>query len=89
MTRAAVLGSGSWGTAFAKVLADAGADVTLWGRRAEVAEQVNQSHENPQYLPDIVLPQSIRATTDGATALASAEVVVLALPSQRDRKSVV
>src|SRR5664279_1684200 len=82
MTSVAVLGSGSWGTAFAKVLADAGAEVTLWGRRAEVADEVNESHSNVQYLPDIVLPQSIRATTDGEKALADAEVVVLALPSQ-------
>ena len=44
MTAVAVLGSGSWGTAFAKVLADAGADVTLWGRRAEVADEVNDAH---------------------------------------------
>ncbi|HET9517535.1 MAG TPA: 2-dehydropantoate 2-reductase N-terminal domain-containing protein, partial [Actinoplanes sp.] len=37
MTRAAVLGAGSWGTAFAKVLAEAGADVTIWARREQVA----------------------------------------------------
>jgi glycerol-3-phosphate dehydrogenase (NAD(P)+) len=82
MTPVAVMGSGSWGTAFAKVLADAGADVTLWGRRAEVADEVNEAHTNTQYLPDIQLPQSIRATTDGEKALSDAEVVVLALPSQ-------
>jgi glycerol-3-phosphate dehydrogenase (NAD(P)+) len=82
MTPVAVMGSGSWGTAFAKVLADAGADVTLWGRRAQIADEVNEAHTNTQYLPDIELPQSIRATTDGEKALADAEVVVLALPSQ-------
>ena len=62
------------------MLADAGADVTLWGRRSEVADEINESHSNSQYLPDIVLPQSIRATIDGEKALADAEVVVLALP---------
>ena len=86
MTRVAVMGSGSWGTAFAKVLADAGAEVALWGRRAEVVDEVNQSHANSQYLPDIVLPPSIWATTDGAKALADAEVIVLALPSQSLRR---
>ncbi len=82
MTRVAVLGNGSWGTAFSMVLADAGADVVLWGRRAEVAETVNDAHENPDYLPGIALPESIVATADPGAALAGADVVVLAVPSQ-------
>jgi glycerol-3-phosphate dehydrogenase (NAD(P)+) len=82
MTRVAVLGSGSWGTAFAQVMADAGSDVTIWGRRAEVSAAINDRHENPDYLPGIVLPESIRATHDPAAALDAAEVVVLAMPSQ-------
>lgn len=82
MTRAAVLGSGSWGTAFAMVLADAGTEVTMWGRRPELATQITREHVNGDYLPGIPLPQSIRATTDPATALDSADVVVLAVPSQ-------
>jgi glycerol-3-phosphate dehydrogenase (NAD(P)+) len=82
MTRVAVLGSGSWGTAFSQVLADAGSEVTVWGRRAEVCEQINTRHENPDYLPGVVLPESIRATDDPRAALDGAEVVVLAVPSQ-------
>jgi glycerol-3-phosphate dehydrogenase (NAD(P)+) len=82
MTRVAVLGSGSWGTAFAQVVADAGSEVTIWGRRAEVSAAINDRHENPDYLPGISLPQSIRATHDPAAALDGAEVVVLAMPSQ-------
>jgi glycerol-3-phosphate dehydrogenase (NAD(P)+) len=82
MTRVAVLGSGSWGTAFAQVLADAGSDVTIWGRRPEVCQAINDRHENPDYLPDVALPESIRATDDPAAALDTAEVVVLAVPSQ-------
>jgi glycerol-3-phosphate dehydrogenase (NAD(P)+) len=82
MTRVAVLGSGSWGTAFAQVLADAGSEVTIWGRRAEVCAAINDFHENPDYLPGISLPESIRATDDTASALDAAEVVVLALPAQ-------
>jgi glycerol-3-phosphate dehydrogenase (NAD(P)+) len=85
MTRVAVMGAGSWGTAFAKVLADAGADVVLWGRRAEVVDEIQTDHVNRQYLPDIVLPQAVQATTDGEKALTDAEVVVLALPSQNLR----
>jgi glycerol-3-phosphate dehydrogenase (NAD(P)+) len=82
MTRVAVLGSGSWGTAFAQVLADAGSDVTIWGRRAEVCASINDRHENPDYLPGISLPESIRATDDAASAFEAAEVVVLAVPAQ-------
>ncbi len=82
MTRAAVLGNGSWGTAFAMVLADAGTDVVMWGRRAELCEAITVKHENPDYLPGVALPESIRATGDAAEALDGADVVVLAIPSQ-------
>ena len=82
MTRAAVLGSGSWGTAFGKVLADAGTDVVLWARRADLAEAVRDRHENPDYLPGIVLPHNLTATADPAEAVTGADFVVLAVPSQ-------
>ncbi|MFD4366496.1 NAD(P)H-dependent glycerol-3-phosphate dehydrogenase [Rhodococcus sp. NPDC058521] len=82
MTKAAVLGAGSWGTAFAKVLADAGSDVTVWSRRPEVAESIVTRHENPGYLPGVVLPPGLHATADHTQALAGADLVVLAVPSQ-------
>ena len=82
MTRAAVLGCGAWGTAYAKVLADAGTDVVVWARRLELAGAVNERHENPDYLPGIDLPARIRATSDAREALDGAELVVLAVPSQ-------
>lgn len=87
MTRVAVLGTGSWGTAFSLVLADAGGEVVLWSRRAELAAVVSDSHENPEYLPGIRLPESVRATSDPAEALHRAEVVVLAVPSQTLRSN--
>src|SRR5690625_3574446 len=80
--RAAVLGTGSWGTTFAAVLADAGTQVTMWGRRAEVCEQITTSHRNEDYLPGTELPDTITATTDIAAALEGANLVVLALPAQ-------
>lgn len=80
--RLAVLGAGSWGTTFAKVLADAGRDVVLWARRPEVAEVINHRHRNLDYLPDVPLPDKISATSDPAHALAGADAVVLAVPSQ-------
>jgi len=87
--RAAVLGTGSWGTTFAKVLADAGTSTVLWARRAEVATAVNEAHENPAYLPGVPLPQGLSATVDAAEALAGADVVVLAVPSQTLRDNLV
>jgi glycerol-3-phosphate dehydrogenase (NAD(P)+) len=89
MTRAAVLGAGNWGTAFAKVLVDAGNDVTLWARREELAEQINHEHTNRDYLPGIVLPTGLVATHDAAAALADAELVAFAIPSQSLRENLV
>jgi len=81
-TRCAVYGTGSWGTAFAMVLADAGCEVTMWGRRPELVAAIDDSHANPDYLPGIELPPAIRATTDPAEAARGAEFVFLAVPSQ-------
>ncbi|ALC20605.1 NAD(P)H-dependent glycerol-3-phosphate dehydrogenase [Streptomyces pristinaespiralis] len=80
--KAAVFGTGSWGTAFGMVLADAGCEVTLWGRRANLVDAVNTTRTNPDYLPGIELPQKLRATTDPAEALHEADFTVLAVPSQ-------
>ena len=76
------MGAGAWGTALAKVLADAGNDVTLWARRQELADEINNTHRNPEYLGDVELPKSIRATSDAAAALDGACTVLLAVPSQ-------
>jgi glycerol-3-phosphate dehydrogenase (NAD(P)+) len=84
----AVLGAGSWGTTFAKILADAATasgverSIRLWGRREEVVAEINGNHRNPQYLADIELPPSISASTDVADALSGADLVVLAVPAQ-------
>lgn len=76
------MGSGSWGTVFSMVLADAGSEVTVWSRDARIAEEIGTAHTNRQYHADLRLPSSIRATTDAAQALAGADIVVLALPAQ-------
>ena len=65
----AVLGAGSWGTAFAKILADAGRDVTVLARRAAVAEAIRTGRHNPEYLPGIRLPERVTATGDAAEAI--------------------
>ena len=87
MAKTAVMGAGSWGTAFALVLADAGNDVCLWGRREELCDTINTKHENSEYLPGIELPDSVSATHDPAKALEGAEIVVLAVPSQQLRSN--
>jgi glycerol-3-phosphate dehydrogenase (NAD(P)+) len=87
VTRAAVLGTGSWGTAFAAVLADAGTDTVLWARRPELAEAIRTTHENPDYLPGVPLPESLTATHDPEEALRGSDFVVLAIPSQTLREN--
>ncbi len=87
MSKVAVFGAGSWGTAFSLVLADAGQDVTIWARRPEVCQAINERHENSEYFPGIELPAHVRATTDPAEAAAGAEFVVLSVPSQKLREN--
>jgi len=81
----AIMGAGSWGTTLAKVFADAGNIVTLWARRPELAEQIRTTRTNPDYLPDIRLPESVHATSSADEALAAATIVVFAVPSQTMR----
>jgi glycerol-3-phosphate dehydrogenase (NAD(P)+) len=87
MSRVAVFGAGSWGTAFSLVLADAGHEVTMWGRREDVCTAINEKHENPDYLPGVELPPAIRATHDPEAAASDASLVVLAVPSQTLREN--
>jgi glycerol-3-phosphate dehydrogenase (NAD(P)+) len=77
-----VLGAGSWGTTFSKVLADGGADVTVWARRPEVAKEIREAKRNSDYLPGVNLPASITATSDVGKALADAQFVFVSVPSQ-------
>ncbi|MER7520276.1 NAD(P)H-dependent glycerol-3-phosphate dehydrogenase [Streptomyces sp. NPDC126499] len=87
MTKAAVFGNGSWGTAFAMVLADAGCEVSLWGRRPALADAINTTGVNPDYLPGVELPKGITATADPAEAARDADFTVLVVPSQTLREN--
>ncbi|NUR70215.1 MAG: NAD(P)-dependent glycerol-3-phosphate dehydrogenase [Hamadaea sp.] len=84
--RAAVLGAGSWGTTFAKVLNDAGNDVVLWARRSSVVDAISSTGENPGYMSGPI-GSRVTATTDASLALRDAELVVLAVPSQTLRSN--
>ena len=86
--RVAVMGAGSWGTTLAKVFADAGNNVCLWARRRELAETIASTRINPDYLPDIVLPDALEVTTDITTALDGADIVVCGVPSQTLRENI-
>ncbi|MEE1752996.1 NAD(P)H-dependent glycerol-3-phosphate dehydrogenase [Streptomyces sp. SP18CS02] len=85
--RAAVFSAGSWGTAAAKILADAGSTVTVHARRAEIADAINRTRRNPGYFPEIELPAALTATTDPAAALEGADYLVLSIPAQSLRTS--
>lgn len=81
MSEVAVMGAGSWGTAFGQMCVDAGTSTRLWSRDEDVAEEITTAHTNASYLPDIRLPESLSATTDPGEALEGADVVVFAIPS--------
>lgn len=82
-----MLGAGSWGTTFAKVLADSGADVVLCARRRELADELATTRENSDYLPGVRLPDAVDITADPRAALAGADVVALAVPSHTLREN--
>lgn len=88
MTRAAVLGAGSWGTALAKLLADKGFTTKLWGRRADLVEAIRATHVNERYLPGIALPSSLLPTSSLPDALLGADLVLVVVPSHGLRELV-
>jgi len=76
-----VLGAGSWGTALAALITRHCGHATLWGRDAHCIADIALRHENPRYLPDIVLPEGLHATTDLAEACDGATLVLVVVPS--------
>lgn len=84
--RAVVLGTGSWGTSFARHLAATWREVVLWGVVPEQARLINETRENPVYLPGVLLPPNVRATLDLAEAAAGADAVFVVVPSHAVRE---
>ena len=84
--KVAVLGAGSWGSALAIQFARGGHGVALWSRDSGVAESIRKDGRHPRRLTGIAIPSEVQATSDLATALAGAEIVVLTVPcaSYRD-----
>lgn len=85
MSRIAIIGAGSWGTALGIVAGRAGHDVRLWSRNLDVVDAVNRQHVNPVYLAEHEIPRSVAATADIGSALKDADIVLLAAPSHVTR----
>lgn len=83
--RIAVVGGGSWGTAFAAMLGGRYADVSLWVREPEVCDGIRRDRENRVFLPGIPIPVAVQPTVNLGEALADRGVVALAVPSQHLR----
>jgi glycerol-3-phosphate dehydrogenase (NAD(P)+) len=85
--RCAVVGAGAWGTALADLLAGNGHDTSIWAFESDVVDSINRTHRN-RFLRDAELYPTLRATTDLAGALAGADLIVYATPSQHLRRIV-
>ncbi|HEX9191231.1 MAG TPA: NAD(P)H-dependent glycerol-3-phosphate dehydrogenase, partial [Candidatus Deferrimicrobiaceae bacterium] len=81
----AVVGAGSWGTAFAAMLAERHADVSLWAHETEVCAGIRRFRENRAFLPGVSLPSAVQATNDLAAAVSGKSVVAFAVPSHHLR----
>ena len=79
--RIAVIGSGSWGTAAAGLLAAHADDVRMWAHSPKVAEAINRTHRNPRHLTDFELPANVSASHDFARVLDGAESMAMVVPS--------
>lgn len=82
MSDIAVIGAGSWGTTFAKILCDAGGDVSIWARRPELAREIAETSRNSDYLRGINLPSALGASADMERVVEGASAIYLAVPSQ-------
>lgn len=87
MSKVTVFGAGSWGTALATVLAENGHDTLLWSHRENQADEILNNHTNEKYLPNITLPQNLKATSNMAAAVEHAEVMVMAVPTKGIRET--
>jgi glycerol-3-phosphate dehydrogenase (NAD(P)+) len=88
MTKIAILGAGSWGTALAIVLSRSRKphEISLWVRNAQLAEALRVGRENKTYLPASKLPESVSVHADSAAALSGAQIILGAMPSAHARE---
>jgi glycerol-3-phosphate dehydrogenase (NAD(P)+) len=86
MARVGIVGGGAWGTALAAHATRLGHDTRLWAFEREVVEDVNVRHRNSLYLPEVSLPDTLRASGDPAEVVGRTDLVVLVPPSQHLRR---
>ena len=79
MKKVTVIGSGSWGTALAVMLAKNDHEIMIWSRRQDAVDELINERKNERYLPGIVIPENIKATTDREAAVEGAEIIILAV----------
>lgn len=83
--KVSVMGGGSWGTTVASLVAQ-NTDASIWARRAETVDEINQQHTNEKYLPGAILPSNVVAYSDIATVVKEADVLVMGVPSNSFRE---
>jgi len=77
-----ILGTGSMGTALARLISNNGYEVKMWGIDKEAVDNINKQHENVKFLPGVNLDEKVTATLSVSEALQKSLVVVVAVPSQ-------
>ena len=85
VNKVAVLGGGSFGTVIANIIAENGYSVYFWMRNPDMVREINELHENNQYLPGYKLDTRLSATNDMETAVRGADIIFVAVPSQSFR----
>lgn len=80
-----VVGAGAWGSALARLLVAGGHGVTLWGHEPELLEEIRRTGRNEHFLPGIDLPRAMALDADLPRAIASADCLVVAVPSKAFR----
>ncbi|MCK8617299.1 NAD(P)H-dependent glycerol-3-phosphate dehydrogenase [Fructobacillus sp. M158] len=86
MTKIAVLGAGSWGTALANTMAKNGQQVMIWSHKADQAAEINERHQNDRYLPGAKLEDNLQATDQMAAAVSGADIVLFVVPTKAIRQ---
>ncbi|QBP41346.1 NAD(P)H-dependent glycerol-3-phosphate dehydrogenase [Paenisporosarcina antarctica] len=86
MQNVVVLGAGSWGTALSIVLSQNGHNCLLWSHREDQANEINNHHSNKKYLPDTVLPNTVKATSSLKKAATHGKIIVMAVPTKGIRE---
>lgn len=86
MSAIAFLGGGSFGTALSIMLAKKGFDINIWDRNQDVLNDINIKKENMRYLPNVIIPNNVKAFSDIGKTVEGAEYIVLSVPSHVIRK---